>query len=373
MDDQVVVKKTFGSRFKNSISGVLVGLLLIIAGIVLLACNEKNALKNKKDTIELRQNYVEITSDKVDTENNGNLVVTSGKLVWSPSNATDKIFGVTYNTPVLERKVEIYEWVEESTETNDSTTYSYSKSWNTSIVNSNNFQKKEGHVNPTSMPYEKDEVTAETLTVGAYSLTSTFVGKLSANENLLDLSTATVPEGYRVDGNYITNSADLANPQVGDVRISFKYGDYTDVTVMGKLNGSRIESYKTKKGSSVTSMKHGILSGDEVITSIENANNTMKWIMRLLGTMLIIFGLNAIAGPITNLTSYVPILGSIFNGAVGLVMFILGLAISLVVIAISGFAVRPILSILLIAVVIGLIYLLKRFKKDAKPEQKQAK
>ena len=366
MDDQVVVKKTFGSRFKNSISGVLVGLLLIIIGIVMLACNEKNALKNKKDAIELRKNYVEVVSDQVDTENNGNLVVTSGKLVWSPSNATDKIFGVTYNTPVLERKVEIYEWVEESTETNDSTTYSYSKSWNNSIVNSNNFHKKEGHTNPTAMPYENDEVTADTLTIGAYSLTSIFVGKLNAGEDLLDLSAATVPVGYRVDGNYITNSADLSNPQVGDVRISFKYGDYKDVTVMGKLNGSRIESYKTKKGSSITSMMHGILSGDEVITSIENANNAMKWIMRILGTILIIIGLNALAGPITNLTSYVPILGSIFNGAVGLVMFILGLAISLVVIAISWFVVRPILSILLIAVVVGLVYLLKRFKKDTK-------
>ena len=49
---------------------------------------------------------------------------------------------------------------------------------------------------------------------------------------------------------------------------------------------------------------------------------------------------------------------------IGVVSFLVGLAISLIVIAISWFAARPIVSIILLAVIAGLIVALFLYKKS---------
>ncbi len=368
MNDQVVVKKGFGQRFSNSLAALPIGILLLIIGIFMLASNEKKAVTNQKDVVEMRKTYVEVDSKSVDANNNGKLVVTSGKLVYSPDKMIDSTFGISFVTPILERKVEVFEWVEDREDTNDTTTYTYHKEWKDELISSAKFNTPAGHQNPTYIAYEKDSFRTKSLTVGAFTLSEKFVNALSASSDLKAIpEDVQLPEGYKVVGNYITNTADMANPQVGDIRISYKYGDYTDVTVLGNQTDSRIDSFKTKKGSSIVRLEHGILSGDEVITNIENENNMMKWVFRILGTILIIIGLNLLTSPITNLAAYVPFLGGLVNGAVGLVMFILGLAISLVVIAISWFVVRPLLSIVLIALVIALIYFLRtKSKKTTK-------
>ena len=83
----------------------------------------------------------------------------------------------------------------------------------------------------------------------------------------------------------------------------------------------------------------------------------MKWILRLIGTLLIIFGIAAVFGPLTTLTSYVPILGKLVGGAVFVVSLLLGLAISLLVIAVSWIVFRPLLGICLLAAAILLFVL----------------
>ena len=70
-------------------------------------------------------------------------------------------------------------------------------------------------------------------------------------------------------------------------------------------------------------------------------------------------------------TSYVPILGSIVGGAVGLISFILGLAISLVVIAVAWLRYRPTLGITLLVIVAALIILLIIRGRNSKAKVEQ--
>ena len=97
----------------------------------------------------------------------------------------------------------------------------------------------------------------------------------------------------------------------------------------------------------------------------------MKWILRLIGTILIIGGVASVFGPLKTITSYVPILGSIVGGATGLIALFVGLAISLVVIAISWIVFRPILGICLLVAAIGLIALIKSLLSKKQPAQQQ--
>ena len=58
----------------------------------------------------------------------------------------------------------------------------------------------------------------------------------------------------------------------------------------------------------------------------------------------------------------IPVLGSIVNFSTSLISTVLGLAISLLVIAVAWFRFRPVLSIVLLVIVVGLFVFLKVYK-----------
>ena len=360
MSDTVVEKKGFGTRMKNSFSGILTGILLVIIGIGVLIWNEKSNVKNIHDVKELKDAYVEVKSTSLDKENDGKLIVTSGKLDFGEEELKDEKFGIFITTPLLIRNVEIYEWTEEIEETDEKTTYNYTKEWSNSLIESKNFHEKSGHTNPETIPYESQTYNAKELKVGVYKLSQAFNSELSTKKTYDNLDTALLPEGYKVYNNYITTSEEPESPEIGDIRISFSYADYNDVTVMGKLNFDTIVEYTTKEKTNITYFTEGTHDGAYVISSIEKGNKTMKWILRLVGTLLIIIGIKSVFGPLTSLSSYVPILGRLVDGATGIVSLLVGLAISLIVIAISWIVFRPILGICLLAGAIVLIIFAKK-------------
>lgn len=363
MEDKTVIKKTFGSKMKNSVAAIPIGFLMLVIGVSVLVGNEKSVVRNNKVVNELRKNYIEISSDKVDKRNDGELVVTSGKLDYEPKSLTDEEFNINVETPLLERTVEVYQWVE-TKEEDDKTTYSYEKQWEEDLIDSSDFNTKENHTNPTTIEYESKTYETDTLSVGAFTLEEEFKNLLRTNKNYTDYSNVTLKEGYSINGKYITNSQDINNPQIGDVRISYKYASYKNVTVLGEQRSRTIISYRTKQRTSVNKLTSGIKSADQMIDSIEKANGIMKWIKRLIGYFLIVGGLTSILNILTTLLSYIPFFGYLLNTGVSFVASIVALAITLVIIAVAWFIFRPVLSIILILISIGSVisikYLLKK-------------
>ena len=82
-----------------------------------------------------------------------------------------------------------------------------------------------------------------------------------------------------------------------------------------------------------------------------------------------IAGVASILSIIKYLASYIPFLGKFVMNAIGLISILVGLALSLVIIAISWFVVRPVLSIILLVVIGGLIYLSVMINKKKKQTQ----
>ena len=109
-----------------------------------------------------------------------------------------------------------------------------------------------------------------------------------------------------------------------------------------------------------------------MLTIISKQNNFMKWLFRIVGILAVIGGIGSLFSPITNLVGRIPILGGIVNGATGLISFVLGLSISLIVIAIAWFRFRPLLSIILIIIVGALILGLKTYSNKHPKEEKNA-
>ena len=377
--DTIVEKNGFGTRIGNSFKGIFGGIIFILIGIGLLIFNEVNSVRNLKKIEDLRENYVEVKSDTVNKEYDGKLIVTSGKLDFGEQELKDDTFGVTIKTPIIERTVEMYQWKENVREEDDKTTYEYEKVWDESIINSSEFKDSSSHKNPSTMPYNSGFKRADSLKVGAYKLSDSIKNQVSANKTFNDYNeNNTIPEGYEVKGEYITNTKNTSSPEIGDIRIVIKYGSYEDVTVMGKLSGEIIGEYKTSNGKTVSVFEDGVKTGEELINGIATSDSILRWVLRLIGAILIIAGVGSLFGVLKTISSYVPILGGLVNGVIGLISFLIGLAISFVVIAITWVVVRPLLGISLLVIAGVIIALVVSFIKKKKknvtvqqPEQQQ--
>ncbi len=351
--------KKIGDSFK----GILGGFIFIVIGIIVLWWNEGNNVKNIKTTKEMEEVYVEVPSDSVNAQNEGKLIATHGKLL-NEQELTDDTFSVTVKTPKLNRVVEVYQWEEEShTDEDDNTTYTYNKVWSETLIDSSNFNKS-GHENPTSVAYSSAGYLSTDVKVGAFSLNDSQISSLSTNKEYNQLTPDVAePLGMTVNGNYYTTSQDVNNPQIGDLRVSFKYNDSTDISVLAVQTGSTFTKFVSKVGKSESRLVDGIHSGQEMIENIKSENKLTKWLLRFAGIMAVVLGIATILKPISTISGFVPILGNVVQGMVGFVSFLLGLGISLIVIAIAWFRFRPVLSIILIAVVAGIIVVLKVFAK----------
>lgn len=346
---------------KNGFSGIFGGIIIFIIGICVLVWNERSNVKNIHDVKELRDVYTDVKSDQVAKDYEDKLIATTGKLDFGEEELKDEVFNISIKTPTLVRVVEMYQWVEETQDDEDKTTYTYKKEWKKELIDSTKFNQSNNHYNPDTMAYDQFSVNAQELKVGAYKLSSAYSSLVTANKTISDLTGAKVPEGYQVYNHYLTSSEKVEEPKIGDIRISFEYADYSDVSVMGKLHDGTLIEYTTKEKSRITVFREGTHDGASLIDEIETGKKAMKWIVRLIGTILIIAGIKSLFGPLTALSSYVPILRNIVGGAVGLISFLVGLAISLIVIAISWVVFRPVLGISLLVAAIVLIILAKKF------------
>lgn len=360
-------------KIGNSFKGILAGIVMIIIGVVLLWWNEGNNVRNLKTTAEMEKTFIDVKSDSINPKNEGKLVATSGKLI-NDEELTDEKFDVTVKTPILKRTVEVYQWKEESeTNENDDTVYKYEKEWSEDLIDSSEFHKS-GHENPTQKLYDDKTFISENVKVGAFSLSSDQIKKLSTDGSFNDFNQEVIDElELKIDNKYITNTEDSENPHIGDVRITFTYNDSNEISVLAVQNGDSFSNFTSSAGKTINRVMDGKHTGKEMIEAIKSENKFLKWLLRIVGALLCMLGITAILGPISTVTSFIPIIGGIVGAAVGLVSFVLGLSLSLIVIAIAWIRFRPVVGISLLAIVVLLIvFLIIRGKKNKDNPQQPA-
>lgn len=186
--------ESWGSRLGGSIKGVLAGAVLFIAGIPLLFWNEGRTVKTTQALEEGAANCTVVPSaDTVDAANEGKLIHITGTAATEDI-LTDELFsGISTKGMQLSRKVEYYQWVEDSKSetkknvggsTTTKTTYTYSKKWVSSPEDSSEF-KEAGHENTVFFAEAEDSTQyAQQATLGAFSLTSKQISSISGQENV---------------------------------------------------------------------------------------------------------------------------------------------------------------------------------------------
>ena len=338
----------------------------------------------------------------------GKLVHVQGSL--KGQTLQDKQYGVEVkNALSLRRGTEMYQWVEEEepNEANDErfVTYRHHTEWVGSHVDTRSFRDKKSagtYKNPARPSLQPFEDRVRTIEVGELKTSPEFSPKLLRfkpldikRPNDKDSFSRSVAMVKKIPRNYVlrhmcesdvcqgvlySSAKAVSQPEVGDARVSFQYAPAGGtVSLIGTKTKSGIGPYVAKNGRSIALASRGKVDAEELLRGAVSENSIWTWLMRGGGVLLAFVGLLLVLSPINVLASYlsfVPLLGSLVGGLVGMAVFavaLLGaLSCSVIVIAAAWLYYRPVLSAVALCIGLGGLYVSSRWARAGKQPAKQA-
>ena len=367
-----VTTQSWFSRIGNAFKGIIFGLILFIVSFFLLFWNEGRAVKQAKTLQEGKSLVRLISAYVINPAHNQELVHLSGK-ADTDETLIDQEFGVQERALRLKRAAEMYQWKEEKESHSQknmggsqttTTTYNYSTVWSEKLINSANFKKSDGHVNPNSMLYSSRDYIANEIKVGEFLLSNGL--KRQINDFIaLDIeSNMPLPETLqgkaKISDGHFYFANDPQNPQVGDLRVGFMVvRPGGDVTIVAQQLDNTFGPYLTRSGGNIEMLRSGAYSADEMFHMAETENKTITWLIRVAGFFLMFIGLFMLLNPLSVLADVIPLLGNIVGVGTGMIAFLLSIILSFLTIALAWLVYRPLLGILLIFVAGGITLLLK--------------
>lgn len=368
------------SRLKNGLIGLILGPLLVLGMIWLLSWNEGRSVQTYRALAEGAGIVVSVDSGSIDPANEGKLVHISGS-VKPDGTPEDPALGVSAEGAAgLNRKVEMYQWVEDSkSETKKTlgggeetvTTYTYRKEWRPRRVDSADFKQADQHQNP-DMPIEGERFTVATATLGAFTVDGKAVAdlgtdspvKLSADVVGQVTSALGSDKPVKADGTTIYVSQNRQSPTIGDLRISFSREDISAASFVGAQKGATVARYKASNGRELFLSAAGQVGAADMFEAAQSENTLVTWLIRFGGLLGMFVGFVIMLSILGIIADVIPFVGSIVGFGTSIIAGILTLILGPVVIAIAWIAYRPLLAIIVIALGIlmaaALIYLRRK-------------
>jgi hypothetical protein len=369
---EVTTESWFG-RIGGALKGIVFGLAFFIAAFPVLFWNEGRAVKQYKTLNEGAGSVISLPETRVLPENEGKLVHLSGKAVTDEIVA-DMEFEVSVNAIKLKRKAEMYQWKESKKRRTKKklgggkktvTTYSYHKSWSSSLIDSSNFKKPSGHQNPGSMPYQSEEFVATDVNLGEFKLSRSLIGKINKTSILpvADLANIEGIPNAAFHDNGIFFGGNPSSPQIGDLRITYQIVAPTDVSIVSRQIGQSFEPYRAEAGGTIDMLNLGFIGAENMFQRAQQKNKMWTWIIRLGGFILMVIGIAMILRPLSVSADVIPFLGNVVGAGTGILAFLIAVPFSFITVAVAWLLYRPVIgiSLLILATVIaGFIFVLSK-------------
>ena len=366
-----VATQGFFSRLFGSIIGVFLGPVFIIGAIILLSWNEGRAVHAIIGLNAAQQLTVEAQAASPSPTNDGKLVHVVGQATAS-AQITDSDLSVNFPGQVtVQRTVEMYQWQEKKEEHSQdnaggsqttTTTYTYEHVWSEDPINSSDFKHADGHENP-DMPFRSARLSASDAKLGGYTLDADTLGDIDPPEAV----TPDAPDGWKKSGDKLFKG-DPAAPKVGDVRVSYhELPSGSTISVLAAQSGGGFGTFTTPNGYTIHMASAGNHPAAEMIAQQRATESLITWILRGVGLVVMWIGLSMLLGPLSTMAAIIPFLGGIVRGAVGFISLVVAVPLTLIVIAISWLAFRPLLGGGLLVLAVAVFYGLWRLHKNRTP------
>lgn len=340
-----------------------VGMFLMLMSAVLLMWNEHRTVERVQALQEGSQITISVDANEVNSNHEQQLVHLSANVVTDEI-LKDKSFGIEVNALKLRRKVEVYQWQEKlkegATEANLSTV-TYEKVWSDQLIESADFVQAQ-YQNPTTFQYEREDQQAQTITIGAFELSTDLIAHLQQFRPL-KISQQVVkqqqfPPHTQLYGNGFYIGQNPALPEIGDTKITYQVIEPLLMTVVAQQLGSSLQIFHTKSGSRLALLSKDTLTKDQIFTQAFEQNTVLTWGLRILGIGLMIVGFRMMLFPLSRLLGYIPVIGVVAEKSLGWVATLLAVLLSLVLIGLAWLLVRPLFAIGLVTFVVASLLVL---------------
>lgn len=216
----------------------VVGTLLLLAGLGLGALTERSLMLHRVAIGHHGGEVADLGSSGPQAGLHGSMVRVSGPLqVTEP--AHDAEFNQVVSTPVLVRRVEMFQW----REVRVGGDVHYELDWSDRPLDATDFKQPAGHVNPGEFPVHGKQFDAGQVRVGGYVLGAQLLHALPGTQRVTpDLRhlPPNLAASFSLYQDWLMTSADPARPRLGDVRVGWDTVPLQEVTVFARLDGDKL-------------------------------------------------------------------------------------------------------------------------------------
>lgn len=370
-----VSTQSWFSRIGDSFKGIVFGLILIAVSVYLIFTNEGRAVHTAKMLEEGAGIVISVPADAVDAKNQGKLILFSG-VTASTQPIVDTDFGISVPGLKLKRKVTTYQWQEKKSQrtekklggsTETITDYGYEKVWAESLISSQSFKVQEGHQNPAMTKYSSIQIESPAIDVGKFHLSKNLIGNLNTFEklNLNEAMYKSIPETIRTGikwsgGSVLYSGSDFNSPMIGDQKIEFDVVNPSAVTVVAQQSGDSLEPFRTPSGGMIELLQNGTQTKEAFFKSEMNSNESLTWVFRALGLLMMWIGFSMIFAPLAVFADVLPFFGSIVGAGTKFIAFLIATTFSIMTIAMGWIAYRPVLGFSLIACSVAVVFFARK-------------
>ncbi|MFC5740459.1 TMEM43 family protein [Dyella tabacisoli] len=215
------------------------GVVLLLAAVALMAITESGLADFRAATARHGGQVLDLGStERAQAEQYGYMVRVVGapKVVEAPY---DTQFNQRFDTPVLVRHVEMFQW----REVHVGDQLHYEMDWVDRPLDSSRFAQPSGHANPGSFPIEGKQFDAGQVRVNELALSPPLLHALPGSERVtpdMKLLPSNLAASFSLYQDHLVTSATPANPRLGDLRVSWEIVPVQTLTVFGRLDGDRL-------------------------------------------------------------------------------------------------------------------------------------
>ena len=308
-------------RLRNSVGGVVIGLVLIIGMVVLLFWNEGRAVTTARSLAEGAGAVVSVGADAVEPANEGKLIHVSGT-VKTDSTPSDDDFAISAPGVRLVRSVEMYQWKEEShSETTRSSAAARKRRPPTPIPR-NGTTARSIPAPSSSRPGTRTrqmDVRGRSFQIpegklGAFDLDQPVLDGIGGDQPMAIKpdQAAAIEAAYGggkkvsvVDGR-IYLGWNPSSPAIGDYRISYDVAPLGVISVIGQQQGSHFQAYQTIAGDQLLMVDIGNVPAAQMFKEAADANRLITWVIRGVGLLLLAVGFGLFMSPLAVIADFIP-------------------------------------------------------------------
>ncbi|CAG9575776.1 unnamed protein product [Danaus chrysippus] len=285
------------SHFKQTWLTTIMSMILFTGVTYFLVWSECQTIQSNlmlEDLISAAESIDVFTKDEAEHYESKVVHIIGPLRILEPISEPD--YNIHVQAVKLRKRVQMYQWIEETTETDNflsepaeesQKTYWYHKDWRDYVVDSSLFYIRPGHHNPTSMPMFSETHIADDVKIGWMFLGMDVKRKVNDyyeiwSDTRPDRSDIKLHSGFYYHGN------SALEHEIGDLRIHFSYAGREDdiYTAVGLVERATLQPYSAERfptADPISLLRKGSYSLKQLHDLEKRDANTHTWKYRLLG------------------------------------------------------------------------------------------